>query len=73
MLHAKLHDVMDSVDDDAASVTSVKTVKKRKVSQLQKECEEFQDFIKELSYEKKLNKELIEHNKELTELNKELR
>ena len=52
-------------DDDAYSVKSEKS-KKRKVeyNNLDKECDDCHEYIKELSYEKKMNIELVKQNEE---------
>lgn len=59
-------------DCDAASISSERS-RKQKLSFIENECEECQEYIKELNCEKRINKELAKHNTELREHNNFLR
>ncbi|CAH0559467.1 unnamed protein product [Brassicogethes aeneus] len=62
----------EEVEDDQMSVAS-DTSKKRKLNQEEKECINCQEMMNDLNYEKKINKELSQHNTELRENNNFLR
>lgn len=64
---------MDADDDDAASVASDRSKKRKYDGDMDTECVSCQVFLSELNSEKKLNCELMKHNDELREHNKLLR